>query len=68
MDENVKGKIGIVIGKVASDTLGQVVLPIRGGKETYSARYNGQELPVGTRIVVNEFFPPRTVFVSKVTI
>jgi hypothetical protein len=42
------------------------MIPIRGGSEAYHARAvePGQTISVGSRIVVVEYFPPRTVLVT----
>jgi hypothetical protein len=66
-DEDVVGKVGRVTGTVAPDHVGEVMIPIRGGTEAFNARpAEGETLPIGTRIVVVDYFPPRTVFVSQV--
>jgi len=66
-DQRVVGKIGRVTGTVAPGSLGEVMIPIRGGSEAFLARTDGKEtLPVGARIVVLEYLPPRTVLVSQV--
>jgi hypothetical protein len=61
------GKIGRVTGLVAPGTLGEVMIPIRGGAEAFHAyAADGDDvLPTGTRIVVVEYLPPRTVIVTK---
>jgi hypothetical protein len=66
-DQRVVGKIGRVTGAVAPGALGEVMIPIRGGSEAFLARTDGKgALPVGTRVVVIEYLPPRTVVVSEV--
>jgi hypothetical protein len=61
------GKIGRVTGLVGPGTLGEVMIPIRGGAEAFHAyAADGDDvLPTGTRIVVVEYLPPRTVIVTK---
>jgi hypothetical protein len=62
------GKIGRVTGTVAAGTTGEVVLPIRGGTEAFHAHpaEEGDAIPIGTRVIVQEYLPPRTVYVSRV--
>jgi hypothetical protein len=66
-DERVVGKIGRVTGAIAPGGVGEVMIAIRGGSEAFLARTDGDEkLPVGSRVVVLEYLPPRTVVVSHV--
>lgn len=60
------GRIGRVTGTVAPGRVGEVMVPIRGGTEAFHARAADAAVtfPVGTRIVVVEYHPPRTVVVS----
>lgn len=66
-DQQMVGKIGRVTGRVAPGTLGEVMIPIRGGTEAFHAYAadGDDDLPTGTRIVVVEYLPPRTVVVTK---
>jgi hypothetical protein len=60
------GKIGRVTGTIAPGRLGEVMVPIRGGTEAFHA-YSSEgddTLRVGARVVIVEYFPPRTVVVS----
>jgi hypothetical protein len=61
------GKIGRVTGTIAPGTLGEVMIPIRGGTEHFHAyATDGDEtIRTGARIVVVEYFPPRTVVVTR---
>jgi hypothetical protein len=47
--------------------MGEVHLPIRGGSETYFAYAAdaSEEIPQGTRVIVLEHEPPRTLIVSR---
>jgi len=65
-DQTVVGKVGRVTGTIAPGRLGEVMIPIRGGSEAYHARAAGsaETISVGSRIVVVEYFPPRTVLVT----
>lgn len=67
-DQTVLAKTGRVTGRVAPGTIGEVVLPVRGGSEAFHAYAiePGQVIEAGTRVVVVEFEEPRTVRVSPV--
>ena len=60
------GKVGRVTGTVAPDRLGEVMVPIRGGAEAFHAYASdaGVTISPGTRVVVVEYFAPRTVVVT----
>ena len=60
------GKIGRVTGTIAPGKLGEVMVPIRGGTEHFHAYAADADttISVGSRIVVVEYFPPRTVVVT----
>ena len=66
-DQQMVGKIGRVTGKIAPGVIGEVMVPVRGGTEAFHAyaTESEDELQTGTRIVVVEYFPPRTVIVTK---
>jgi hypothetical protein len=66
-DQQMVGKIGRVTGKIAPGVIGEVMVPVRGGTEAFHAyaTEGEDELQTGTRIVVVEYFPPRTVIVTK---
>ena len=61
------GKMGRVTGTINPGQLGEVMIPVRGGSEAFHAYgCDGEEsLTTGTRIVVVEYHPPRTVVVTK---
>lgn len=64
-DHIVIGKVGRVTSAIAPGMLGEVVIPIRGGTETYLAvPVDRDPLPEGTQIVVLDLLPPRTVEVA----
>jgi hypothetical protein len=65
-DHTVIGKVGRVTGTVAPGQLGEVMISIRGGTEAFHAyaAETGDTISTGTRVVVIEYFPPRTVVVS----
>lgn len=65
-DHTMIGKVGRVTGVVGPERLGEVMVPVRGGTEAfhaYAAESDGT-LPRGQRVVVVEYFPPRTVVVT----
>jgi hypothetical protein len=59
------GRVGRVTGTVGPGRVGEVMVPIRGGTEAFHARAADTDatLAIGTRIVVVEYHPPRTVVV-----
>jgi hypothetical protein len=66
-DHEVEGKIGRVTGTIQPGHLGEVMLPVRGGTEAFNAYAADTDdvISVGSRIVVVEYHPPRTVVVTK---
>jgi hypothetical protein len=66
-DHEVVGKIGRVTGTITPGALGEVMIPVRGGTEHFHAYgADGDEtIRTGARIVVVEYFPPRTVVVTR---
>jgi hypothetical protein len=62
------GKVGRVTGTIAPRRLGEVMVPVRGGSEAFHAYASDPQdtLDIGTRVVVVEYFPPRTVVVTRV--
>ncbi|SEE01519.1 hypothetical protein SAMN04489740_0486 [Arthrobacter alpinus] len=67
LDRSLTGKIGRVTGAVGPDTLGEVMLEIRGGTTAYPARpYDGSSVyPMGERVLVMYLEPPQTVYVAS---
>jgi len=65
-DNQMVGKIGRVTGTVAPGKIGEVMVSIRGGSEAFHAYASDADdtLATGTRIVVVEYYPPRTVVVA----
>ena len=66
MTDNIVGVVGRVTGTIGPNRLGEVMVPIRGGTEAFHAYAVDPHdtLKTGTRIVVVEYMPPRTVIVS----
>jgi hypothetical protein len=64
-DHRVIGKEGVVTGRVAPDTVGEVLLRVRGSSESFLAHpSDGETIPVQTHVVVLDYWPPRTVVVT----
>jgi len=66
LDQEMIGRIGRVTGLVGPGRLGEVMVAVRGGSEAFHAYSADPEQTIGkgTRVVVVEYFPPRTVVVS----
>ena len=66
-DQGMVGKMGRVTGTIAPGRLGEVMVQVRGGSEAFHAYASEPdvELKTGTRIVVVEYYPPRTVVVTR---
>jgi len=66
-DQQVVGKLGRVTGAIEPGKVGEISLPVRGSSESFLARTDdGAVIPVGSRVVVLEYLPPRTVIVTSV--
>ena len=65
-DHELIGKVGRVTGTIEPGKLGEVMIAIRGGSESYYAYAAEQEerIESGTRVVVLEHEAARTVIVS----
>ncbi len=61
------GKVGRVTGTIGPGKLGEVMVPIRGGSEAFHAYASDSDdtFATGTRIVIVEYYPPRTVVVAR---
>ncbi len=67
VDHQLVGKVARVTAAIAAGRMGEVHVPVRGGTETFYA-YAGdasEEIPKGTRVIVLEHEPPRTLIVSR---
>jgi hypothetical protein len=62
----VVGFQGRVTGRIAPGLVGEVMVRVRGGAEAFMAYASdaGEEIPVGAIVVVLDYHPPRTVYVS----
>ncbi len=60
------GKIGRVTGTIEPGRLGEVMVAVRGGTEAFIAYAADTDdvIKPGTRVVVVEYYPPRTVVVT----
>jgi len=60
------GKLGRVTGAIAPGKTGEVLISVRGGTEAFLAHAadSGVSIPTDARVVVVEYFPPRTVYVT----
>jgi hypothetical protein len=66
-DHQVVGKTGRVTGRISAGRLGEVMISVRGGTEAFHA-YGldaSDEIATGTRVLVVEYLPPRTVVVTN---
>jgi len=65
-DQRMVGKVGRVTGAIGPGHIGEVMVAVRGGSEAFNAYSADPEESIGrgTRVVVVEYFPPRTVVVS----
>ncbi|MEY2426980.1 MAG: hypothetical protein QOI61_2552 [Actinomycetota bacterium] len=65
-DHIMEGKIGRVTSTIAPGRLGEVMVQVRGGSEAFNARATSSEetITTGTRVVIVEYYPPRTVIVT----
>jgi membrane protein implicated in regulation of membrane protease activity len=65
-DHELIGKVGRVTGTIEPGKLGEVMISVRGGSESYFAYAADQEerIESGTRVVVLEHEAARTVIVS----
>ena len=65
-DHTMIGKMGRVTGTIAPGKLGEVMVPVRGGSEAFHAYAADDEtISLGQRVVVVEYYPPRTVVVAR---
>ncbi|MCU1498402.1 MAG: hypothetical protein JWM47_2355 [Acidimicrobiales bacterium] len=66
-DHKLIGKTGRVTGRVTPGSIGEVTVSVRGGTEAFHAlSADDEEIVMGTRVLVVEVLPPRTVVVTPV--
>lgn len=64
-DQKMIGKTGRVTGKVGPGRIGEVMVAVRGGTEAFHAySADDEDIPTGTRVLVIEILPPRTIVVT----
>jgi hypothetical protein len=68
-DQPMVGKVGRVTGTIAPGRLGEVMIAVRGGTRAFQAYASDADdtLDPGSRIVVVEYYPPRTLVVARST-
>ncbi|HET9169461.1 MAG TPA: hypothetical protein VFN97_08490 [Actinospica sp.] len=61
-----EGLQGRVTGRIGPGVVGEVMVRVRGGAEAFMAyaAEPGEQIAVGTIVVVLEYHAPRTVYVS----
>lgn len=66
VDQEMVGKTGRMTGDASTGKLGEVMIAVRGGVEAFNAYSSNPEHTImrGTRVVVIEYLPPRTVVVA----
>jgi hypothetical protein len=66
--DDLVGRVCRVTAAITPGHLGEVMIAVRGGSEAFHA-YAGEPdetIARGARVVVIEYYPPRTVVVSRV--
>ena len=66
-DHEVIGKVGQATSEIAPGEMGEVMVPVRGGTESYYAYCDDPAgtIPRGARVLVLEQQAPRTLIVSR---
>ena len=66
-DHQLIGKVGRICAEINPGRMGEVMVPIRGGTESFFAYASDETeaIPNGTRVIVLDHDPPRTVVVSR---
>jgi len=67
VDRSLTGRIGRVTGRVGPGTIGEVMLPFRGGTSAFHAHPFDKTsvFAVGDEVLVIYFEPPQTVYVDE---
>ena len=65
-DQRMIGKVGRVTGAISPGRVGEVMVPVRGGTEHFHAYAADEDDSIarGTRVVVVDYHPPRSVVVT----
>jgi hypothetical protein len=66
-DHELIGKVGHCTGAIAPGEMGEVMVPVRGGAESFYAYASdaAESIPKGSRVLVLDREAPRTVIVSR---
>ena len=66
-DHELIGKVAHVTSAIDPGEMGEVMIPVRGGSETFYAYSSdpAESIPKGSRVLVLERNAPRTVIVSR---
>ncbi len=66
-DHELIGKVGHCTGAIEPGGMGDVMVPIRGGSESYYAYSSdpAETIPKGSRVIVLDQRAPRTIIVSR---
>ncbi len=66
-DNRMIGKMGRVTGLIGPKSIGEVMIPVRGGTEHFHAYAadRADAIEKGASVVVVEYHPPRTVIVTR---
>lgn len=65
VQESLLGKVGRITVSIPAKGPGEVLLPVRGGSETFAA-WSDETIPRGSRVVVVDYISARAVFVTPV--
>jgi len=67
VDRSLTGRIGRVSGRVGPGTIGEVMLPFRGGTSAFHAHPFDKEsvFAVGDEVLVIYYDPPQTLYVDQ---
>ncbi|MEO5781480.1 hypothetical protein [Arthrobacter oryzae] len=68
VNRSLTGRIGRVTGRIGPGTIGEVMLPFRGGTSAFHAHpYDTDRVfGVGDQVLVIYFKPPQTVYVDEI--
>jgi len=66
-DQELIGKVGHCTSAIEPGRMGEVMVPVRGGSESFFAYSSdaGESIPRGSRVLVLERSAPRTIIVSR---
>ena len=67
VDRSLTGRIGRVTGRIAPGTIGEVMLPYRGGTSAFHAHPFDKTsvFAVGEEVLVIYYEPPQTIYVDE---